>query len=155
MRIIGEQERERAGEAARSDGEPRHGLGGGVHGPDGKNMESPAMGVEGVPDAIVSRRKTLDVDLRVERPDAAPAARENAGPTSGQGTDASEDEDQHVVRESAEAVLAAIRDAAAQLRDDLGRSWRLNKVSLRIAPVRSIVTWRCIITGFDYSVFNV
>jgi hypothetical protein len=53
------------------------------------------------------RRRGGEAELREERPDAAPAAGEDAGPArGGGGAEAEEDEDQDVVGEQAETVLA-------------------------------------------------
>lgn len=97
------------GEAARGDGKPgRRGLGAGACGGDGDPAERCGLlrGFENPADAGAVGPE-VEAELREEGPQAAPAAGEEAGPDGGGGVvEAREDEDEEVVRERAEVVLA-------------------------------------------------
>ncbi|TVU40465.1 hypothetical protein EJB05_13931, partial [Eragrostis curvula] len=98
---------ELAGEAARGGAEAVcHRLGAGVLGPDEEVAEGHFVGGERGGDEV-GRREEAETQLREKGPHAAPAAGEDAGPTGGiGGVEAEQDEDQDVVRERAEPVVA-------------------------------------------------
>lgn len=99
------------GQAARGGGEPsRRGSGigtGAFGGGDGDAAEICGFRViEKLADAVAIRAE-VKAELREEGPEAAPAAREHAGPRGlGGGDEAQKDVDKEIVGKGAEAVLA-------------------------------------------------
>jgi hypothetical protein len=78
------------------------------------------VGVEGVTEAV-GLGGDLEVELREEGPDAAPAAGEDAGSGGDGGAEAEEDEDEDVIGERAEGVLAAAPPPTASPEESFAR----------------------------------
>lgn len=110
-----------SGEAAGGDGEPfRDAARANVRGPDEEAAEGRRfVGGEGGADAVAVGFGA-EIELREEVPEVAPAAGEDAGPSSTAGAYAEKDMDENVVGKRAEAVLAVAAVAVAAAAGDVG-----------------------------------